>query len=92
MDAAYVEQLGPAENVRYGGLPVPSPGPTGVLVSVQAVTVNPVDTFVRSGTALVQETVDTVIVTVEPCGWLVPPTGVCDSTVPAATVVSTWVT
>ncbi|TAM81358.1 MAG: NADPH:quinone reductase, partial [Jatrophihabitans sp.] len=49
MDAAYVERLGPVENIRYGRLPVPRIGPTDVLVAVAAVTVNPVDTFVRSG-------------------------------------------
>ncbi len=48
MRAAYVETLGSAD-IRYGQLPVPSIGPTDVLVAVDAVTVNPVDTFVRSG-------------------------------------------
>jgi NADPH:quinone reductase-like Zn-dependent oxidoreductase len=47
--AAYVEELGPAESIRYGELPAPVPGPTDVLVDVLATTVNPVDTFVRSG-------------------------------------------
>lgn len=49
MDAAYIEALGPVENIRYGRLPVPRIGPTDVLVAVEAVTVNPVDTFVRTG-------------------------------------------
>ncbi|GGZ01612.1 NADPH:quinone reductase [Streptomyces poonensis] len=49
MRAAYVEQLGPPEAIRYGELPSPRPGPTDVLVDVMATTVNPVDTFVRSG-------------------------------------------
>lgn len=49
MRAAYVESFGPPESIRYGGLPVPEPGPTDVLVRVAAVAVNPVDTFVRSG-------------------------------------------
>lgn len=39
----------PAENIRYGLLPVPRLGPIDVLVAVEAMTVNPVDTFVRSG-------------------------------------------
>jgi NADPH:quinone reductase-like Zn-dependent oxidoreductase len=47
--AAYLEQLGPAENIRFGDLPVPRPGPADVLVEVTATTVNWVDTFVRSG-------------------------------------------
>ncbi len=49
MQAAWIERLGPAENIRYGELPVPGIGPTDVLVRVEAVAVNPVDTFVRSG-------------------------------------------
>lgn len=49
MRAAFIEELGPAENIRYGQLPPPTPGPTDVLVDVVATTVNPVDTFVRSG-------------------------------------------
>lgn len=49
MRAAYVEQLGQAENIRYGELPPPQPGPDDVLVDVEVTTVNHVDTFVRSG-------------------------------------------
>jgi len=49
MRAAWIDRLGPVDNIRYGELPVPAPGPTDVLVRVAAVAVNPVDTFVRSG-------------------------------------------
>lgn len=49
MHAAYVEELGAPEQIRYGQLPVPRIGPTDVLVAVEVVTVDPVDTFVRSG-------------------------------------------
>lgn len=49
MYAAYIEELGPPDVIRYGPLPDPQPGPTDVLVDVAAATVNPVDTFVRSG-------------------------------------------
>jgi len=49
MRAAYIEQLGPAEDIRYGELPPPQPGPDDVLVDVEVSTVNHVDTFVRSG-------------------------------------------
>lgn len=49
MRAAYIEQLGPPEVIRYGKLANPVPGPTDVLVDVEVATVNPVDTFVRSG-------------------------------------------
>ena len=47
--AAFIEQRGPAESIRIGELPVPDPGPDDVLVAVTAVSVNPVDTYVRSG-------------------------------------------
>ncbi|MET8243811.1 NADPH:quinone reductase [Streptomyces sp. NPDC005202] len=49
MRAAYVERLGPPDLIRWGELPAPEPGPGEVLVDVLATTVNPVDTFVRSG-------------------------------------------
>lgn len=49
MWAAYITELGPAEAIRYGELPAPATGPTDVLVNVEAVVANPVDTFVRSG-------------------------------------------
>ncbi len=49
MRAAWVDRLGPVENIRFGELPVPEIDPADVLVRVSAVAVNPVDTFVRSG-------------------------------------------
>ncbi|MEU6479997.1 zinc-binding dehydrogenase [Streptomyces sp. NPDC047017] len=49
MRAAYVEELGPCELIHWGELPAPVPGPGEVLVDVLATTVDPVDTFVRSG-------------------------------------------
>lgn len=49
MNAAYVTARGPAESVRVGTLPMPTVGPTDVLVAVETVVVNPVDTYVRSG-------------------------------------------
>ncbi|MDH6462881.1 NADPH:quinone reductase-like Zn-dependent oxidoreductase [Micromonospora sp. A200] len=49
MRAAWIERPGPATDIRYGELPAPRPGPTDILVDVIATTVNPVDTFVRSG-------------------------------------------
>ncbi|MFI6168308.1 NADPH:quinone reductase [Nocardia sp. NPDC051052] len=49
MRAAYIEELGPAENIRFGDLPDPTPGRDEVLVRVSATTVNRVDTLIRSG-------------------------------------------
>lgn len=49
MRAAWITEPGSAEAIRYGVLPVPCPGPTDVLVRVEAVAVNRVDTLVRSG-------------------------------------------
>ena len=47
--AAYVERLGDAKSIRYGELPDPVAGPGQVVVRVEAVAVNVVDTLVRSG-------------------------------------------
>jgi NADPH:quinone reductase-like Zn-dependent oxidoreductase len=49
MRAAYITRLGPPEVIQVGELPVPVPGPTDVLVRVEVVVVDPVDTMVRSG-------------------------------------------
>ncbi|MFJ6434296.1 NADPH:quinone reductase [Streptomyces sp. NPDC091416] len=49
MRAAFIEELGSPDVIKYGELPSPLVGPTDVLVDVFATTVNPVDTFVRSG-------------------------------------------
>ena len=49
MNAAFIERCGPPGEIHHGRLPVPQPGPTDVLVRVEATAVNPVDTFVRSG-------------------------------------------
>ena len=49
MKAAYIEQPGPPEVIRYGDLPAPQPAGAQVLVKVAAVSVNPVDTYIRSG-------------------------------------------
>lgn len=50
MKAAYIEDFGAASGIRYGDLPDPVPDAPGqVLVRVEAVAVNKVDTLVRSG-------------------------------------------
>jgi NADPH:quinone reductase len=51
MKAAYIERVGPPENIVYGELPRPSAGKGQVLVRVGAVSVNPIDTYIRSGLA-----------------------------------------
>jgi NADPH2:quinone reductase len=49
MKAAYINQTGLAENITYGDLPTPKPSPTQCLVNIGAVSLNPVDTYIRSG-------------------------------------------
>ena len=49
MKAAYIEQVGPPENILYGDLPKPIPTAGQVLVKVAAVAVNPVDAYIRAG-------------------------------------------
>jgi NADPH2:quinone reductase len=49
MRAAYIEQTGPPENIRVGDLPRPVPGPGQILVRVGAVSLNPIDLYIRSG-------------------------------------------
>jgi NADPH2:quinone reductase len=49
MKAAYIEKVGPPENMRFGDLPKPKPSGSQVLVRVKAVAVNPIDTYIRSG-------------------------------------------
>jgi NADPH:quinone reductase len=47
--AAYIERLGDPDSILYGELPNPVARPGQVVVCVQAVAVNTVDTLVRSG-------------------------------------------
>lgn len=49
MKAAYIDQPGPPDVIRYGELPTPEPTGSQVLVKVGAVAVNPVDTYIRAG-------------------------------------------
>ena len=49
MRAAYISRLGTADEIRIGELPDPLPAADEVLVRVEAVAVNSVDTYVRSG-------------------------------------------
>jgi NADPH2:quinone reductase len=47
--SAYIDALGDASSIRYGELPDPAVQPHEVLVRVDAVAVNAVDTYLRSG-------------------------------------------
>lgn len=49
MLAAYITQPGPPESIIVGELPTPAPVGSQVLVKVGAVSVNPIDTYIRSG-------------------------------------------
>lgn len=49
MKAAYIESTGTPDVIRYGELPDPRPGPRDVVIRVEAVSVNPIDTYVRGG-------------------------------------------
>jgi len=50
MKAAYIAEPGPPENIVVGELPKPTPAKDQVLVKVAATAVNPIDTYIRSGT------------------------------------------
>ncbi|MCO6045804.1 NADPH:quinone reductase [Aeoliella sp. ICT_H6.2] len=49
MRAAYIEQTGPPEVIQVGEVPKPQIGPGQVLVRVHTASVNPIDTYIRSG-------------------------------------------
>ena len=49
MKAAYIDRVGPPENIQFGELPAPAVGPSDVLVKTTAVCVDPVDALIRSG-------------------------------------------
>jgi len=50
MKAIVVREFGPPEVMRLEVVPGPSPGPGQALVGIRACGVNPVDTYIRSGT------------------------------------------
>ena len=50
MKAVVVRAFGGPEVLKIEDVPAPSPGPAQVLIRVKAVGVNPVDTYIRSGT------------------------------------------
>src|SRR5438067_2182309 len=50
MKAAYIETTGTPDMIRFGDLPKPTPKSGEVLVRVGAVSVNPIDLYIRAGT------------------------------------------
>ncbi len=49
MKAAYISETGGPEVIRFGDLPDPQPSAHQVLVKMGAVSVNPIDTYIRGG-------------------------------------------
>src|SRR6266851_5606649 len=49
MKAAFLETTGGPEVIRYGELPTPAIGKGEVLIRVAAASLNPIDTYIRSG-------------------------------------------
>jgi NADPH2:quinone reductase len=49
MKAAYIESPGSPEKIIFGTLSKPKPSGSQVLVKIRAVSVNPIDTYIRSG-------------------------------------------
>jgi NADPH2:quinone reductase len=49
MKAAYINETGSPETIVYGDVPTPEPTGSQVQVQVGAVSVNPIDTYIRNG-------------------------------------------
>jgi NADPH2:quinone reductase len=49
MKAAFIKKTGPPDGITVGNLPKPKPTGSQCLIAVKAVSVNPVDTYIRSG-------------------------------------------
>src|SRR6516165_8883289 len=49
MKAAFIEKTGGPEVIQFGDLPKPIPGLGEVLVRIRAASINPIDTYIRSG-------------------------------------------
>ncbi len=49
MKAALIRKTGAPDVIQFDEIPTPEPGPGQVLVKVAAVSVNPIDTYIRSG-------------------------------------------
>jgi len=51
MKAAYFDTTGAPDVIRFGDRPTPDPKPSEVRVKVLAASINPIDTYIRSGAA-----------------------------------------
>jgi NADPH2:quinone reductase len=49
MKAAFYRTVGKPDVIQYGELPTPEPGPGEIRVKIEAASVNPIDTYARSG-------------------------------------------
>ncbi|WP_437201675.1 NADPH:quinone reductase [Planctomicrobium sp. SH664] len=49
MKAAFIQEQGPPDVLKSGEIPTPEVGPRQVLVRIKAASVNPIDTYIRSG-------------------------------------------
>ena len=49
MKAAFIRKLGPPEVIEYGEFPIDNPKGKQALVRIKAVSVNPIDTYIRAG-------------------------------------------
>jgi len=49
MQAAFINETGSPDAIQVGEIPTPDPGPGQVLVRISASSVNPIDTYIRSG-------------------------------------------
>ena len=49
MKAAFIRETGKSDVIQYGDLPNPSPSKGQLLIEVEAVSLNPIDTYIRSG-------------------------------------------
>ena len=49
MKAAFLQSTGGPDVIEYGDLPDPTPGAADVIVKTEAVAVNPIDVYLRSG-------------------------------------------
>jgi NADPH:quinone reductase-like Zn-dependent oxidoreductase len=49
MNAAFIQEPGPPEVIQYGSFPEPSPASGQILIQTEAVSINPIDTYIRAG-------------------------------------------